>query len=373
MDVLMTSTSYPIADGGWQGVFIKHLTDSLAKREDLKLKLWSPPGLMPENVDYLCSESESAWLTELIKKGGIAQILRNKGISSVSTTLKLLYLLHGTYHRAGPDTIFHINWLQNALPLLNTKQPALITVLGTDFKLLNLPGMTTALRHVLRCRKTILAPNAEWMLPKLKEKFGDIADIQFIPLGIDDTWYELDRAWHELKTKKWYVVLRITQKKIGPLFDWGSSIFQNNGHELHLVGPLQEPIILPDWVCYHGPATPQELLERHFPSAAGLITLSQHDEGRPQVILEAMASGIPVIASPIPAHLNIIEHKKTGWIVNNKDDLVKAITSLDNYRTNHEIGVKAKQNVMTDIGTWDDCARRYAAIYQKLYNGDLHQ
>ena len=43
---------------------------------------------------------------------------------------------------------------------------------------------------------------------------------------------------------------------------------------------MQESADLPDWVNYHGPASPGTLCREWFPSAHGLITLSQHAEGR---------------------------------------------------------------------------------------------
>jgi glycosyltransferase involved in cell wall biosynthesis len=61
--------------------------------------------------------------------------------------------------------------------------------------------------------------------------------------------------------------------------------------------------------------TPRALLEEWFPQAAGLITLSQHDEGRPQVLLEAMAARLPVIASNLPAHRDLIRSGETGMLV----------------------------------------------------------
>src|SRR3546814_20018551 len=59
---------------------------------------------------------------------------------------------------------------------------------------------------------------------------------------------------------------------------------------LHLYGPMEEEVELPGWVHYHGPASPRLLADEVFPAARGLITLSQHAEGRPQVLLEAMAA-----------------------------------------------------------------------------------
>jgi len=51
---------------------------------------------------------------------------------------------------------------------------------------------------------------------------------------------------------------------------------------------------------YHGPVSPDNLWGKWFPLCSGLITLSHHDEGKPQVMIEAMVAGLPVIASDMP-------------------------------------------------------------------------
>ena len=43
------------------------------------------------------------------------------------------------------------------------------------------------------------------------------------------------------------------------------------------------------------------------------------------MILEAMAAGIPVIASDLAAHRDVVIHGKTGWIVTAQEDLKQAI------------------------------------------------
>ena len=156
-----------------------------------------------------------------------------------------------------------------------------------------------------------------------------------------------------------------TKSKIGDLFNWGEGLFGAD-RQLHLFGPMQERLELPSWVQYHGPSHPMELQQRWFPKACGLISLSRHDEGRPQVMLEAMASGLPVLASDLPAHRDLVGHCKTGWIAPSRDDLVAGLQWLENPMHNHNIGQAARQWIRGAMGTWDDCAGRYAAAYQCL-------
>jgi hypothetical protein len=271
----------------------------------------------------------------------------------------------GRAYRRQPPDVAHVNWLQNAVPLWGSTTPALVTVLGTDFGLLRLPGMKMLLRAVLRQRRAILAPNAEWMCPALKQAFGDIAEIRPIPFGVDDPWFEVERRPLQEGTRHWLAVTRLTRNKIGDLFRWGDGLF-GQGRQLHLFGPMQEALELPAWVQYHGPVEPADLLARWFPLACGLITLSRHDEGRPQVMLEAMAAGLPVLASDLPAHRDIVQHRLTGWLAATPHELGQGLHWLEEPVNNQRAGEAGRQWAKESIGSWADCAGRYAAAYQSL-------
>lgn len=369
MNVMMTSTSYPQDIEDWKGVFIRQLLHALADCPRLKMKYWGPPGDIPKRAIYLCRSGEAAWLSWLMGQGGIAHMIRQKGLASFFSVFKLLLLMKKAYKQQERISLYHVNWLQNALPLWGTTRPALVTVLGSDFGLLKIPGMTTLLRQVFKNRRCILTPNADWMKHELEIRFGDLAKVIPIPLGINHQWFNVERKSALDGKSRWLVVSRITQYKIGMLFEWGKHVFaENEHHELHLFGPMQEQMSIPEWVCYHGSTHPKELLENWFPHATGLITLSQHDEGRPQVMLEAMAAGLPIIASDLPAHNNFIVNRQTGLLVESQNDLLQGIQWLAIPANNQVIAAEARKWVKKEIGTWADCAQRYMKVYDMLLN-----
>ncbi len=359
----MVSTSYPENARDWRGRFIFNLATAVARQGDVALALWAPPGKLPDGVISATSLDDERWLMQLSERGGIAHLLRSRRMLASAAVVQLLVRLRWCYRRGGID-VAHVNWLQNALPLLGTRIPAVITVLGSDFALLQLPGMKVLLRAVLRQRRAILAPNAEWMRPELERAFGDLAEIRAIPFGVDEPWYKVVRRPME-GSRNWLAVTRLTQNKIGDLFDWGEGLFGKD-RQLHLFGPMQEQMTLPPWVQYHGPTHPAELLQTWFPQACGLISLSRHDEGRPQVMLEAMASGLPVIASDLSAHRDIIKHRGNGWLASTRDDLRQGLEWLEEPTRNLETGEIARARIRDLIGTWDDCADRYVAAYRQL-------
>lgn len=346
------------------------MVDALARKENIDLHVWCPPGNLPDNVTYAATANEASWLSQLTHQGGIAHLLRTNPLLAAPAILRLLYYLRQVYQRNKHADLLHINWLQNAIPLGNHGQPVLVTVLGTDFGLLQKTTVTKLIKSTLSKRPCIVSPNADWMADELNKKLGHSANIYPVPFGIEKSWFDLKRNIDTSQARKWLVVLRLTHTKIGHLFDWGKHITQQ-GDELHLFGPMQEELPIPAWVHYHGPTFPEALKKDWYPHAAGLITLSQHDEGRPQVILEAMASGLPVIASDQAAHADILKHGKTGYLINNEKDFSLALDALRDTDTNRAIGMAAKTMVKTHIGTWDDCADRYISLYESLLNNNI--
>ncbi len=362
MRVLVVSTSYPRDTQDWRGRFIADMVSALG-RQAMQCFLWAPRGDLPPGVSWALLPGDEKWLSRLADRGGIAALLRRRKLESGFAALGLLWRLRRLYREQRADVV-HVNWLQNALSLHGTRVPALITVLGSDYALLGLPGMAAMLRRMLAQRRAILAPNAAWMVPTLKRLFGDVAEVRAMPFGVDAPWFELKRTAEEMP-RIWLVVSRVTKAKIGPLFEWGEGMF-GGSRQLHLFGPMQEDVEVPAWVHYHGPTYPVELRKKWFPRASGLISLSRHDEGRPQVMLEAMAAGLPVIASALPAHDDVVRNGETGYLVDMPEAFRTALERLSSAGPNTTLGESARRWVGEEIGTWDDCAARYAAAYREL-------
>jgi glycosyltransferase involved in cell wall biosynthesis len=135
---------------------------------------------------------------------------------------------------------------------------------------------------------------------------------------------------------------------------------------------MQEHVDVPEWVHYHGPIGPEQLATEWFPRAAGLITLSRHAEGRPQVMLEAMASGLPIIASRMPAHETIVQDGDTGMLCDSVEQFGDGLRMLEPIPANLQFGAAARAWALREAGTWSDCADRYVRIYRQLATDDVN-
>ncbi|MBU2025123.1 MAG: glycosyltransferase family 4 protein [Patescibacteria group bacterium] len=93
-------------------------------------------------------------------------------------------------------------------------------------------------------------------------------------------------------------------------------------------------------------------------------------EGNPKAMLEAMSSELPVIALSVPGIKNIINHGKTGILVENSAlDLKKNIQQiLRDEETARELGRRARRFVLKKFAL-DKLFIRERKIYQRLLKG----
>jgi glycosyltransferase involved in cell wall biosynthesis len=362
LDVLMATTSYPVDAGDWRGRFIHELAASLDRTKQARVMLWGPEGRRPAGVVSANSTEDGIWLQRMVDSGGIAHLLRRRPPAGLFYAAGILSRLRKACLRSSAD-VYHVNWLQLALGLPDDRRPAYVAVLGSDFGLLRMPGMTAMLRRAFARRRTLLAPNAGWMGTELTARFGDVAEVRPNPFGVSPKWFDLERD--RASPAEWLVVSRITRNKLGDLIAWGEGLFDAN-RRLRLLGPMQEQVPLPGWIEHAGPTDPDALHHHWFPRATGLLTLSRHDEGRPQIMIEAMAAGLPVIASRVPAHADLICHGETGWLVDSREELAGALRQAEAAPVNIDIGFKARDWIRDHVGTWDDCALRCVTAYEDL-------
>jgi glycosyltransferase involved in cell wall biosynthesis len=91
-----------------------------------------------------------------------------------------------------------------------------------------------------------------------------------------------------------------------------------------------------------------------------------HYEGMPNVVLEAMACGLPVVASDVPGNDSLVRPGETGYLFKpgDGDALCAALREVREKRAfAHNLGRNGRRRVETGY-SWDQVARSYAALFE---------
>ena len=103
-------------------------------------------------------------------------------------------------------------------------------------------------------------------------------------------------------------------------------------------------------------------------NASDLLVLPSARESFGLVLVEAMACGLPVIATDCAGPRSIVEHDRTGWLVppNDREALTEAINhALQNPKERRRRGTLAHQHARERY-TWAAIANQLATIYHDI-------
>lgn len=104
---------------------------------------------------------------------------------------------------------------------------------------------------------------------------------------------------------------------------------------------------------------------------AGIFVLPSHHEGMPTVLLEAMASGAPVISTAVGGALEVVTSGQNGLLVAPRapEALAEALMALNDDETlRGDLGRKARATVEQRY-SWDAVAKQYVACYEQVMDG----
>ena len=264
------------------------------------------------------------------------------------------------------------------------KRPVIVTARGSDLtRNKNLPHIVPLLQEVLRGAAQLIAVSEE-----LRDNFLELGatpdKIHVIPNGVDTSFFtpmtrEAARRALTLNTDDcWLVaVARLERNKgqwliLEALKKIGLDELKNRRIKVALVGQgesraelekISQAAGLGDIVHFVGQQNPEKI--RIWYNAANVNILASSREGSPNVVLEALACGIPVLASGAGNNAAIIHAGSNGFVfpIENAEALkIALLLALDHPWDRQAIAASGSQR------NWAAVAREVESVLELTTN-----
>ena len=222
--------------------------------------------------------------------------------------------------------------------------------------------------HLNRC----MVVNAESLKDLLAQDFAvDPNRVEVVPNGVDTGYFSPDLSHRDARPSLIYVGRLVEQKDPLTLLKAFQSVVKRmpdaglimvgNGHLRPQIDDFVRSNELESSVTV---LNGTEDIRSHFREAWGFVLPSLF-EGSPNVVLEAMACGLPIVSTRVDGVPELVTDGETGFLVEPKDpdSLAQAmIKLLSNDETCREMGKKARETVMREF-SMEKMTRRTERIF----------
>lgn len=383
MRVGLVTTSFPLSTNPVSGVFVARLAEELAKRVDVTV-------LTPAGTETAASTQTSfpvryfRYAPQNLQKlahqpGGVPVALRTSPASVLFLPLFIVALFIATLRLSRRCDVIHANWSAcgaiAGLAGLLTRRPVITTLRGSDVMRLDrskparwLLAVTLWTNKQVVCVSSDIENQIRRLFPRMGER------VRTIPNGVDDQFLSLSHLGHNRPELHLVAVGSLIPRKALDVAISAVARLQNSKIYLIVVGdgperPRLEALIeehaLGDQVRLLG-AQPPHAIPGFLENADALVLTSRH-EGRPNVVIEAMAAGLPVVATAIPGVRELVPDGEVGLLFEPGDIAGLAAhlgRLLEEPDLRRELGQAGRRRVLGLGLSWDRAASAYCDLYQ---------
>lgn len=390
MKICVITTSFPRSPEDYSGIFIYRLCRALVA-SGVEIEVVAPADKQSVSVPVLngCAVHRFSyffprgWQKLAYGAGGIPANLRQSPWLFVMVPFFLLSFFLKTYRLTKTASLIHAHWIYSGLIAwgvgLLRGIPFVVTLRGSDVVRAKKGGLDGLLsRWILRRAARVTTVNEDlrkWVTAQ----------------GIPEERVVCIRNGVELSHRKsgdagsspcrfLFVGNIVSAKGVQQLIDaFALASREEKEARLILVGDGAERESLEhrtkekgidSFVEFVGEQPPDQIAS--WMSQSDCLVLPSLSEGTPNVILEAMASALPVIASCLPGIREIVNDRITGYWVNPGDvsDLAQKLLEIARNRDlRRRMGEEGRQIILEKGLGWDQVAGRYKEVYQKLCAG----
>jgi glycosyltransferase involved in cell wall biosynthesis len=336
LKVAMFTTSYPRDAADLAGRFVFNTVEHLRDRQ--------------VEIEVVAPGSYRDFGLTGTRNGGVVAALKRRPWLALLLLVSMIAACRAAARRAD---LVHANWLAGAAIALFSGRPFVVTLNGSGtagrFSDLSLARRAPRLVRLLLCRARAVICCSEQLAEAMRN--CGLKNVHAIPYGVDvpvglgfeDDAHPVLYAGRLSPEKNIDVIARATEGL--PRIIAGD-------------GPLRS--LLPDALGFVSHEALSELYDR-----SAVVVLVSQMEGLPNVVLEAMAHGKTVIATPVGGIPTLIEDGRTGFLVPVGDaEALRATIErvLADPDLRKRVGEAARARV-SEYCSWDRVTERTLQVY----------
>lgn len=380
--VLVVSTSYPLRPQASAGAFVQSLVQAFPASVRTEVLCPGDDRGDAHAGLHVLRYAPRAWQVLAQSAGGMMPSLRARPVLALLLPVFAAAMAWKTFRLATRFDVLHANWaicgaIVGIAAALRGK-PVVVTLRGSDVSLASGSRLHAALLAFAVRRSARVVCVSEAMAAEVRRLFPErSARVSVILNGVDEQFLQLpeksdggDRAMHLLaigslvKGKGFEVLLHALARLRRQ--DWDLALV-GEGPEQARLAELAQALGISERVRFAGGLPPSEIPGVFAKS--DLFVMTSFSEGRSNVVLEAMAAAMPVVATRIPGVLELATDGEHGWLVPPGDTGVLAASleeAMAQAGERRRRGLAARQKVILAGWTWAAAGEAYAALFQGL-------
>lgn len=309
--------------------------------------------------------------------GGIPVRIKQNPLLLLLVPFVMVALFIRTFRLIRNNSIIHAQWLPIAFIAAIIKvikhNPFLVTIRGADQVLWKIKLLKPIVNWIFQSSDAVVTVSKK-LSHEISAKFDIPSKTYFIPNGVNVP-SEIKKDINN-KITILFIGALISRKGVDILIQaFAMANFESHiqliigggGIERKKLESIARGTNVEDNITFLGEIPSNKVQDLMLKSDC--FVLPSYSEGTPNVIKEAMACGIPVIATNVSGNPELIKHNKTGLLFEPGDvnTLAKLLHfAIDNKNIMKEMGRKGKEFIISEKLTWRNCANAYEQIYKNI-------